>query len=78
MTESKKPITSDAEKFRKTTRDGRTYAWGDESFYSVTSQLSALGKPWLGAWAAKMVAEYAPALSVNSAIRTSSPNQAST
>lgn len=59
MTENAKPITSNAEKFRTTTRDGRSYSWGDESFYSVTSQLSALGKPWLGAWAAKMVAEYA-------------------
>lgn len=58
MTTSK-PVTSKAERFRKDSPNGRLYGWGDETFNSVTTILSALGKPWLGAWAAKMVAEYA-------------------
>lgn len=58
-TNSKKPVTSNAERFRKDGPNGRMYGWGDETFHSVTTILSALGKPWLGAWAAKMVAEYA-------------------
>lgn len=42
-----------------TTKSGRTYTWGDESFTSVTTLLGALSKPALVNWAAKMVAEYA-------------------
>jgi hypothetical protein len=42
-----------------TTRAGRTYTWGNESFTSVTTLLGALSKPALVNWAAKMVAEYA-------------------
>lgn len=42
-----------------TTRSGRTYAWGDETFTSVTTLLGALSKPALVGWAAKSVAEYA-------------------
>ena len=42
-----------------TTKSGRTYAWGNESFTSVTTLLGALSKPALVNWAAKMVAEYA-------------------
>lgn len=52
-------ITSDAGKLRTDSGNGRLYAWGDETFRSVTNYLNAMGKPWLGAWAAKMVAEYA-------------------
>ena len=52
-------ITSDAGKLRTDSGRGRLYAWGDETFRSVTTLLGALGKPWLGGWAAKMVAEYA-------------------
>lgn len=59
MTEKTKPVTSQAERFRKDGPNGRMYGWGDETFHSVTTILGALGKPWLGAWAAKMVAEYA-------------------
>jgi hypothetical protein len=39
-------------------REGRTYTWGDESFWSVTTILKALNKPALPSWSAKMVAEY--------------------
>lgn len=42
-----------------TTKSGRTYAWGDETFTSVTTLLGALSKPALVNWAAKTVAEYA-------------------
>jgi hypothetical protein len=42
-----------------TTKSGRTYTWGDESFTSVTTLLGALSKTALVNWAAKMVAEYA-------------------
>ncbi len=59
MTTSSKPVTSNAERLRVDSANGRMYGWGDETFHSVTTILSALGKPWLGAWAAKMVAEYA-------------------
>lgn len=59
MTTNSKPVTSNAERFRKDSANGRMYGWGDETFHSVTTILGALGKPWLGAWAAKMVAEYA-------------------
>lgn len=44
-----------------TTKSGRTYTWGDESFTSVTTLLGALSKPALVNWAAKTVAEYAVA-----------------
>ena len=44
-----------------TTKSGRTYTWGDETFTSVTTLLSALSKPALVGWAAKVVAEYAVA-----------------
>ena len=40
------------------TRSGRTYTWGDETFWSVTTILGALAKPALPSWAAKMTAEY--------------------
>lgn len=55
----KKVITSNSDKLRTDSDRGRLYTWGDEQFRSVTTILNALGKPWLGAWAAKMVAEYA-------------------
>lgn len=42
-----------------TTKSGRTYTWGNESFVSVTTLLGALSKPALVNWAAKEVAEYA-------------------
>lgn len=42
-----------------TTKSGRTYSWGEETFTSVTTLLSALSKPALPNWAAKTVAEYA-------------------
>lgn len=54
-----KVITSNSDKLRTDSDRGRLYTWGDEQFRSVTTILNALGKPWLGAWAAKMVAEYA-------------------
>jgi hypothetical protein len=57
MTATTKPVTSNAASLRVDSRDGRMYGWGDETFHSVTTILNALGKPWLGAWAAKMVAE---------------------
>jgi hypothetical protein len=38
-------------------RGDRTYTKGDEKVPSVTTILSAYPKPWLGGWAAKMVAE---------------------
>lgn len=56
---NKKVITSNSDKLRTDSDRGRLYTWGDEQFRSVTTILNALGKPWLGAWAAKMVAEYA-------------------
>lgn len=37
----------------------RSYLWNDEKLPSVTTILQSYPKPWLGAWAAKMVAEYA-------------------
>lgn len=37
---------------------GRTYQWGEQSFYSVTTILGALAKPALPNWAAKTSAEY--------------------
>lgn len=40
------------------TREGRTYTWGDESFWSVTTVLKALNKPALPGWSAKMAAQY--------------------
>lgn len=42
-----------------TTKTGRTYSWGEETFTSVTTLLGALSKPALPSWAAKVVAEYA-------------------
>lgn len=42
-----------------TTKSGRTYTWGNESFVSVTTLLGALSKPAIIRWAAKSVAEYA-------------------
>lgn len=39
-------------------REGRTYEWNDEVFFSVTTILKALNKPALPSWAAKMTAEY--------------------
>lgn len=56
---NEKVITSDSGRLRTDTDRGRLYTWGNEQFRSVTTILGALGKPWLGAWAAKMVAEYA-------------------
>lgn len=35
----------------------RKYGWKDEHLFSVTTLLQSYPKPWLGAWAAKMVAE---------------------
>lgn len=37
----------------------RKYGWKDEHLWSVTTILQSYPKPWLGAWAAKMVAEFA-------------------
>lgn len=37
----------------------RHYAWAGQKLPSVTTILQSYPKPWLGAWAAKMVAEYA-------------------
>jgi hypothetical protein len=37
----------------------RKYGWKDEHLWSVTTILQSYPKPWLGAWAAKMVAEHA-------------------
>lgn len=59
MSQTPAPLTSNAERYRVKTPDGRMYQWGADRFVSVTTILSALGKPWLGAWAAKMAAEYA-------------------
>lgn len=43
-----------------TTRDGaRTYTWHGQKFPSVTTILNSWPKPWLGRWAAKVVAEAA-------------------
>jgi hypothetical protein len=39
----------------------RKYGWKDEHLWSVTTILQSYPKPWLGAWAAKTVAEYAVA-----------------
>jgi hypothetical protein len=39
----------------------RKYGWKDEHLWSVTTILQSYPKPWLGAWAAKMVAEGAVA-----------------
>lgn len=43
----------------RATKQGRTYQWGDETFWSVTTILGALAKPALKSWGERVVAEYA-------------------